>query len=39
VLKAEFTAKPGRQSAIRQAALQAVQLGFRENGIQTVPRP
>jgi small-conductance mechanosensitive channel len=39
VLKAEFTAKPGRQSAICRAALQAVQLGFRESGIQTVPGP
>jgi small-conductance mechanosensitive channel len=28
VLKAEFTAKPGRQSAIRQAALQAAISAF-----------
>ena len=36
VIKAEFTARPGRQSAIRRAALKAVQVEFRESGIQIV---
>jgi small-conductance mechanosensitive channel len=36
VIKAEFTARPGRQSAIRRAALRAVQVEFRESGIQIV---
>ena len=37
VVRAKFTAKPGRQSKIRQAALTAVHSAFRENGIQTTP--
>lgn len=38
VIRAEFTAKPGRQSAIRRAALKAVQTAFRANGILAVPK-
>jgi hypothetical protein len=32
-----FTAKPGKQSMIRRAALMAVQTAFRENGIKRFP--
>lgn len=38
IIKAEFTARPGRQSGIRRAALKAVQAAFRENGIRAVPK-
>lgn len=39
IIKASFTAKPGKQSMIRRAALVAVQTAFRENGIKAVPKP
>ncbi|MGR9346256.1 mechanosensitive ion channel family protein [Rhizobium leguminosarum] len=39
IIKAAFTAKPGKQSMIRRAVLTAVQNAFRENGIHAVPRP
>ncbi|WP_024318022.1 mechanosensitive ion channel family protein [Rhizobium favelukesii] len=39
IIKAAFTAKPGKQSMIRRAALTAVQNAFRENGIYAVPKP
>jgi small-conductance mechanosensitive channel len=39
IIKAAFTAKPGKQSMIRRAVLMAVQNAFRENGIQAVPKP
>lgn len=39
VIKAKFTAKPGRQSMIRRAVLIAVQNAFRENNIHAVPKP
>ncbi|EJL58534.1 small-conductance mechanosensitive channel [Rhizobium sp. CF122] len=39
IIKASFTAKPGKQSMIRRAALMAVQNAFRENGIKAVPKP
>ncbi|TIM44067.1 MAG: mechanosensitive ion channel family protein [Mesorhizobium sp.] len=39
VIRAKFTAKPGKQSAIRRAAPKAVHNAFRENGIQAVPKP
>jgi len=39
IIKASFTAKPGKQSMIRRAALRAVQNAFRENGIKAVPKP
>jgi small-conductance mechanosensitive channel len=39
IIKAKFTAKPGKQSMIRRAALMAVQNAFRENGIHAVPKP
>jgi small-conductance mechanosensitive channel len=35
-ITAEFTARPGRQAAIRRAALKAAQLGFKERGIRLV---
>lgn len=39
IIKAKFTAKPGKQSMIRRAILTAVQSAFREHGIQAVPKP
>lgn len=39
VIRAKFKAKPGKQSAIRRAALKAVNNAFRENGIRAVPKP
>lgn len=39
IIKAKFTAKPGKQSMIRRAVLMAVQNAFRENGIHAVPKP
>jgi hypothetical protein len=39
IIKAAFTAKPGKQSMIRRAPLIAVQNAFRENGIKAVPKP
>ena len=39
IIKAKFTAKPGKQSMIRRAALMAVQNAFRDNGIHAVPKP
>jgi small-conductance mechanosensitive channel len=39
IIKASFTAKPGKQSMIRRAVLMAVQNVFRENGIKAVPKP
>jgi small-conductance mechanosensitive channel len=39
IIKAAFTAKPGKQSMIRRAVLMAVQNVFRDNGIHAVPRP
>lgn len=39
IIKAKFTAKPGRQSMIRRAVLIAVQNAFRENNIHAVPKP
>jgi small-conductance mechanosensitive channel len=39
IIKAAFTAKPGKQSMIRRAVLMAVQNAFRDNGIHAVPRP
>jgi moderate conductance mechanosensitive channel len=39
IIKAAFTAKPGKQSMIRRAVLMAVQNAFRDNGIHAVPKP
>jgi hypothetical protein len=39
VFRAKFTAKLGKQSAIRRAALKAVNNAFRANGIRAVPKP
>ncbi|UVK36539.1 mechanosensitive ion channel family protein [Mesorhizobium sp. AR10] len=39
VFRAKFKAKPGKQSAIRRAALKAVNIAFKENGIRAVPKP
>ena len=39
VVRAKFTAKPGKQSMIRRAALKAVHQAFRDNGIHAVPKP
>jgi small-conductance mechanosensitive channel len=39
IIKAAFTAKPGKQSMIRRAVLTAVQNAFRENGIHAVSKP
>ncbi|WP_287290416.1 hypothetical protein [Mesorhizobium sp.] len=39
VIRAKFTAKPGKQFAICRAALKAVHNAFRENGIRAVPKP
>jgi hypothetical protein len=39
IIKASSTAKPGKQSMIRRAALRAAQNAFRENGIKAVPKP
>ncbi|WP_292183134.1 hypothetical protein [Mesorhizobium sp.] len=39
VIRAKFTAKPGKQSAIRRAAQKAVHNAFRENGIRAMPKP
>jgi small-conductance mechanosensitive channel len=39
IIRTKFTAKPGKQSMIRRAALKAVHKAFRENGIHAVPKP
>ncbi|CAN7346383.1 mechanosensitive ion channel family protein [Phyllobacterium sp. LjRoot231] len=39
IIRAAFTAKPGKQSMIRRTVLRAVQNAFRENNIQAVPKP
>jgi small-conductance mechanosensitive channel len=39
IIRTKFTAKPGKQSMIRRAALKAVHKAFRENGIHAVPMP
>ncbi|MBZ9605683.1 mechanosensitive ion channel family protein [Phyllobacterium chamaecytisi] len=39
IIKASFTARPGKQSMIRRTVLMAVQSAFRENGIKAVPKP
>ncbi|MEK1889971.1 MAG: mechanosensitive ion channel domain-containing protein [Phyllobacterium sp.] len=39
IIKASFTAKPGKQSMIRRKTLMAVQNAFRQNGIKAVPKP
>ncbi|OQP84802.1 mechanosensitive ion channel protein MscS [Rhizobium rhizosphaerae] len=39
IIRGKFKARPGRQWMIRRAVLAAVQKGFRENGIQAVPKP
>jgi small-conductance mechanosensitive channel len=39
VIRTKFTAKAGKQSMIRRAALTAVHKAFRENGIHAVPKP
>jgi hypothetical protein len=39
IIKASSTAKPGKQSMIRRAALRAAQNAFRENGIKAGPKP
>jgi small-conductance mechanosensitive channel len=37
IIRAQFTAKPGKQGAIRRAALKAVHAAFRANGIHATP--
>ncbi|CAN7418498.1 mechanosensitive ion channel family protein [Phyllobacterium sp. LjRoot231] len=39
IIKASFTARPGKQSMIRRTVLMAVQSAFRENGIKAVSKP